>query len=253
MEIVKFVQSTMIDNDLDIYYDKTNTPALARSSSLIEELGQIEYVFSDKTGTLTCNEMEFRECSIAGLTYANHANPDRQPTAAAGYSDSEAQYSFKQMEDHLESAPQAPVIREFLTALMTCHTVIPEVDASTGNTIYQASSPDEAALVKGASSIFGYHFYARRPHSIHCTIQSAENEYQILNVCEFNSTRKRMSVVLRDPQNRIVLYCKGADTMILERLDPDCPYVDATLTHLEVRTRGKVDKKKKKKKKAHRT
>ncbi|KAI8331922.1 hypothetical protein BC941DRAFT_359902 [Chlamydoabsidia padenii] len=233
MEIVKFVQSTMIDNDLDIYYDKTDTPALARSSSLIEELGQIEYVFSDKTGTLTCNEMEFRECSIAGLTYANHANPDRQPTAASDYSDSQAQYSFKQLEDHLKIAPQAPVIREFLTALMTCHTVIPEVDTASGNIIYQASSPDEAALVKGASSIFGYHFYARRPHSIHCTIQSAENEYQILNVCEFNSTRKRMSVVLRDPQNRIVLYCKGADTMILERLDPDCSYVDATLAHLE--------------------
>ncbi|ORZ07642.1 hypothetical protein BCR42DRAFT_336388 [Absidia repens] len=231
MEIVKFVQSTMIDNDLDIYYDKTDTPAVARSSSLIEELGQIEYVFSDKTGTLTCNEMEFRECSIAGLTYANHADPDRPPTSE--FSDSEAQYSFKQMENHLQAAPQAAVIHAFLTALMTCHTVIPEVDKTSGDIIYQASSPDEAALVKGASSVFGYCFYARRPHSIHCTIDSHEHEYQILNVCEFNSTRKRMSVVLRDPQNRIVLYCKGADTMILERLKSDCPYVNATLSHLE--------------------
>ncbi|KAI8081524.1 uncharacterized protein BX664DRAFT_268350 [Halteromyces radiatus] len=233
MEIVKFVQSTMIDNDLDIYHEKTNTPAVARSSSLIEELGQIEYIFSDKTGTLTCNEMEFRECSIAGLTYANQPDPDRRPTSE--YNDSNAQYSFKEMEGHLRTAPQAPVIHDFLTALMTCHTVIPEMNkvATKEEIIYQASSPDEAALVKGASTLFGYHFYARRPHSIHCTIGGVEHEYQILNVCDFNSTRKRMSVVLKDPQGRIKLYCKGADTMIMERLALNNPYVNSTLSHLE--------------------
>ncbi|CAO3618575.1 unnamed protein product [Cunninghamella echinulata] len=232
MEIVKFVQSTMIDNDLDIYYEKTDTPAVARSSSLIEELGQVEYVFSDKTGTLTCNEMEFRECSIAGLSYANHADPDRQPTSE--HDDSKGQYSFKQMEQHLKTAPQANVIHEFLTSLMTCHTVIPESDPNQPDEIiYQASSPDEAALVKGASHVFQYHFYSRKPHSINCQINGVDHEYQILNVCEFNSTRKRMSVVIKDPQGNIKLYCKGADTMILERLKPNNPYVQPTLSHLE--------------------
>lgn len=232
MEIVKYIQSTMIDNDLDIYYEKTDTPAVARSSSLIEELGQIEYVFSDKTGTLTCNEMEFRQCSIAGISYANRPDPDKQPTSEFDHS---GQYSFAQLEKHLQDAPHKDIINEFLVSLMTCHTVIPETNQETGKIIYQASSPDESALVNGANGLFGYKFVARRPHSIHCVRKEVEEEYQILNVCEFNSTRKRMSVVLRGPDGKIKLYCKGADTVILERLSKDGnPFTAPTLEHLEV-------------------
>ncbi|CAO3621672.1 unnamed protein product [Mucor fragilis] len=230
MEIVKFVQSIMIDNDLDIYYAKTDTPAVARSSSLIEELGQVEYVFSDKTGTLTCNEMEFRECSIAGLSYATTADPERRPTSD---NDSNGQYSFAQLEEHLKNSQHAHIIHEFMTSLMTCHTVIPEAVKDSDEIVYQASSPDEGALVQGASEIFKYHFYARRPHSIHCRIQGQEVEFDILNVCEFNSTRKRMSLVLKGPDGKIKLYCKGADSVILERLAPNDPFEEQTLHHLE--------------------
>lgn len=59
-------------------------------------------------------------------------------------------------------------------------------------------------------------------------------EYEILNVCEFNSTRKRMSTLVRGPDGRIKLYCKGADTVILERLSEKQPYTEKTLVHLEV-------------------
>ncbi|KAL7331834.1 aminophospholipid translocase [Mucor circinelloides] len=230
MEIVKYIQAIMIDNDLDIYYEKTDTPAVARSSSLIEELGQVEYVFSDKTGTLTCNEMEFRQCSIGGLSYATVPDPDKRPTSD---NDPKGQYSFQQLETHLETSPDQYVINEFLTSLMTCHTVIPEMNEEQDKIIYQASSPDEAALVNGASDVFGYKFTARKPHSITCLRKGIEEEYQILNVCEFNSTRKRMSVVLRGPDGRVKLYCKGADTVILERLSKDNPFVEPTLEHLE--------------------
>lgn len=231
MEIVKYIQAIMIDNDLDIYYEKTDTPAVARSSSLIEELGQIEYIFSDKTGTLTCNEMEFRQCSISGLSYSLTPDPDKRPVSDT---DSNAEYSFKELEEHLVTSQDTYVINEFLTSLMTCHTVIPEVNEETNHIIYQASSPDEGALVNGASDIFGYKFVARKPHSITCSRKGIEEEYQILNVCEFNSTRKRMSIVLRSPDGRIKLYCKGADTVILERLSDDNPFVKSTLEHLEV-------------------
>ncbi|KAF9272242.1 hypothetical protein BGZ68_002583, partial [Mortierella alpina] len=78
MEVVKFWHAQLINADLDMYYEKTDTPALARTSSLVEELGQIEYIFSDKTGTLTCNEMEFRQCSIAGLAYADVVEEGKQ-------------------------------------------------------------------------------------------------------------------------------------------------------------------------------
>ena len=71
IEVVKYWQASLINSDLDMYYAPTDTPALCRTSSLVEELGQIAYIFSDKTGTLTCNEMEFRECSIYGTMYAS--------------------------------------------------------------------------------------------------------------------------------------------------------------------------------------
>ncbi|MFS8029338.1 putative P-type phospholipid transporter [Helianthus anomalus] len=70
IEMIKFIQSTkFINNDLRMYHSETNTPALARTSNLNEELGQVEYIFSDKTGTLTRNLMEFFKCSIGGETY----------------------------------------------------------------------------------------------------------------------------------------------------------------------------------------
>jgi phospholipid-transporting ATPase len=227
MEIVKYVQSSMIDNDLDLYYEKTNTPATARSSSLIEELGQIEYVFSDKTGTLTCNEMEFRECTIAGLAYSSVPGDTSND-------DPYSKYLFSLIDEHIKNSANASIINDFLTSLMCCHTVIPEKNEETGEIIYQASSPDEAALVDGASKVFEHTFLARRPQSIECLRKGAREEYEILNVCEFNSTRKRMSIVVRTPEGKIKLYCKGADSVILERLAENNYFVSETLEHLEV-------------------
>jgi phospholipid-transporting ATPase len=74
----------------------------------------------------------------------------------------------------------------------------------------------------------------RKPKSVFVNIQGITQEFEILNVCEFNSTRKRMSTVIRGPDGKIKLYCKGADTVILERLGPNQPYTDRTLAHLEV-------------------
>ncbi|CAL5349242.1 unnamed protein product [Camellia sinensis] len=70
IETIKFIQSNQyINNDLHMYHVETNTPALARTSNLNEELGHVEYIFSDKTGTLTRNLMEFFKCSIWGEVY----------------------------------------------------------------------------------------------------------------------------------------------------------------------------------------
>lgn len=160
MEIVKFVQSLLIEADLDMYYEKTDTPAVARSSSLIEELGQVKFVFSDKTGTLTCNEMQFRQASIAGLSYADKVDSDKQ--AREGSDDPTLQYTFNQLQEHLKTHPTANVINEFLILLGCCHTVIPEKSKKGDDEIiYQASSPDEGALVKGASQL-GYTFHVSR-------------------------------------------------------------------------------------------
>ncbi|KAI8073828.1 hypothetical protein BC940DRAFT_289308 [Gongronella butleri] len=231
MEIVKFILSYLIESDLDIYYAQTDTPAVARSSSLIEELGQVKYIFSDKTGTLTCNEMQFRQCSIAGVSYADKVDSDKQ-ARGGDEDDPSLQYTFTQLEDHLKSHATANVINEFLTLLSTCHTVIPEHPEGSEEIVYQASSPDEGALVKGASDL-KYVFHTRRPNSITTSALGRDVEYQILNICEFNSTRKRMSAIIRGPDGKIKLYCKGADTVILERLAENNPYVERTLIHLE--------------------
>ena len=162
MEVVKFQQAQLINSDLDMYYAKTDTPALCRTSSLVEELGQIEYVFSDKTGTLTCNEMEFRCCSIAGVAYADVVDESKR-----GEDGKDGWRTFAEMKSILEGGanpfvdvtPQPgderEVINEFLTLLAVCHTVIPE--NRDGKMHYQASSPDEAALVAGAE-LLGYQF-----------------------------------------------------------------------------------------------
>ncbi|CAC5421630.1 DRS2 [Mytilus coruscus] len=201
LEVVKFIQAIFINWDLDMYYAETDTPAMARTSNLNEELGQVKYIFSDKTGTLTRNVMEFRKCTIAGICYGN---------------DDESSDQFNDqllLENLKKNHVTTPIIKEFLTLLSVCHTVVPETIHEDGQTslVYQASSPDEAALVP----------------------EGREESYDILNVLEFTSTRKRMSVVVRTPDNKIKLYCKGADTVIYERLDDKQAHGEVTLQHLK--------------------
>jgi len=78
MEFVKFMLGSLINSDIDMYHEESDTPATARTSSLVEELGQIDYIFSDKTGTLTCNVMDYRMSSIAGCGFAQTVTDDKK-------------------------------------------------------------------------------------------------------------------------------------------------------------------------------
>lgn len=229
IEMVKYWHGILINDDLDMYYDVNDTPANCRTSSLVEELGMVEFVFSDKTGTLTCNMMEYRQCSIAGIMYADKVPEDRIPSIEDGVEN--GIYDFKQLRQNLESHLSAQAIDQFLTLLAICHTVIPE-QAEDGSIKYQAASPDEGALVDGAVQL-GYRFVARKPRAVIIEANGQSLEYELLAVCEFNSTRKRMSTIYRCPDGKVRCYCKGADTVILERLNDQNPHVDATLRHLE--------------------
>uniref|UniRef100_A0A663FL30 Phospholipid-transporting ATPase n=1 Tax=Aquila chrysaetos chrysaetos TaxID=223781 RepID=A0A663FL30_AQUCH len=214
LEVVKFTQALFINWDIDMYYPETDTPAMARTSNLNEELGQVKYLFSDKTGTLTCNIMNFKKCSIAGVTYGESCEFD-DPRLLQNIEN-----------DH----PTAVHIQEFLTLLAVCHTVVPERQGN--KIIYQASSPDEGALVKGAKKL-GYVFTGRTPRSVIIDALGKEKTFEILNVLEFSSNRKRMSVIVRTPAGQLRLYCKGADNVIFERLSKDSQYMEQTLCHLE--------------------
>ena len=233
VEIIKYYQAFLIGSDLDIYYPETDTPSNCRTSSLVEELGQVEYIFSDKTGTLTCNMMEFRQASIGGIQYADEVPEDRRVVSEED--PGQGIFDFKALEQHRQSDRMGnrDRIREFLQLLSTCHTVIPETKAEKpGEIKYQAASPDEGALVEGAVTM-GYKFIARKPKAVTILSDGQEQEYELLAVCEFNSTRKRMSCIYRCPDGKIRCYCKGADTVILERLGLRDEVVEKTLLHLE--------------------
>ncbi|KAJ7969252.1 Phospholipid-transporting ATPase [Quillaja saponaria] len=74
IEVVKVLQAMLINNDIELYDEAACKYAMARTSNLNEELGQVEIILSDKTGTLTCNQMEFQKCSIAGVSYGGDVN-----------------------------------------------------------------------------------------------------------------------------------------------------------------------------------
>lgn len=212
LELVRFMQALFINYDMEMYHAESNTPALARTSNLNEELGMVKYIFSDKTGTLTRNVMEYKKCSVGRQVY------DGASTAI------ESQL--------IKDIPNNPLIQEFLTLMSVCHTVIPE-KGEDGSVMYHAASPDERALVYGAKN-YGYVFETRTPTHVTVNALGQQESYEILNVLEFTSNRKRMSVIVRNAKGEIKLYCKGADTVIYERLaQKGSAFRDLTLQHLE--------------------
>lgn len=202
-----------------MYDEVSDTPAMARTSNLNEELGQVKYILSDKTGTLTCNVMEFKQCSVAGTVYSER--------------DLDKLVNVAKLE-RTEQKTEQKMAREFLTLLSVCHTVVPELSSDPNDEIrYQAASPDEGALVKGAARL-GFKFTTRTPEFVFIDALGEEERFEVLNVLEFTSERKRMSVIVRCPDGRIKILLKGADSVVQDRLSSEGEeWMETTLTHLE--------------------
>uniref|UniRef100_A0A1J3G1K2 Phospholipid-transporting ATPase n=2 Tax=Noccaea caerulescens TaxID=107243 RepID=A0A1J3G1K2_NOCCA len=242
IEIVKVLQSVFINNDVHMYYEETDKPAHARTSNLNEELGMVDTILSDKTGTLTCNSMEFIKCSIAGTAYGRGITEVERSMAmrsgGSALADDDLDvvvdksgpkikgFNFQDervMRGNWTKQPEAEVLQRFFRLLAVCHTAIPETDEATGSVSYEAESPDEAAFVVAAREL-GFEFFSRTQNGISfreldlATGQKVERVYRLLNVLEFNSTRKRMSVIVRDEDGKLLLLSKGADNVMFERL-----------------------------------
>lgn len=256
--IVKSYQTFFLNRDLEMYDAVTDTPALVRNADLNDDLGQVTHIFSDKTGTLTANEMDFRKMSVNGVSYgrgtteigreavrrlgkdlsASDILADSTPLDAkeenVRFIDPANEYARD--SDPRASPVQAVWLEAFLTHLAVCHSVVLE-QSDDGAAKFSASSPDELALVSGAN-FFGYAFKARRNGSVTIRVpgRSADAEFELLEMIEFTSTRKRMSVVVRTPERKVLLLTKGADAVIFPRLDRvrcDPHVVDITNQHLE--------------------
>ncbi|KAI9280211.1 hypothetical protein BC943DRAFT_311124 [Umbelopsis sp. AD052] len=431
IEFVKTMQAFFIYSDLDMYDEESESYCIPRSWNLSDDLGQVQYIFSDKTGTLTRNVMEFRKCTIGGKVYgANGFSPEsegargarlrqeREDAATNGdlgnekVRDPEAEeqqflaqrrtifeeyktlihaqfdprYSsldidkltfadpevFKDLNGDSDESNektgimtidekeplsisqaspknrQQQAVKEFFTAISLCHTAVVERIDKHGNVVddsladdledgttkpepdiishekghssflksgskastvndsmessnpsiattdgdsssrptpisssatkrsrfrqvlhnqklritnrssklsllrsdrrgsrgtefdsvpgqkarnvdttveeqlaYKSESPDESALVTAVKDV-GFTFLKRKGHMLTVDILGQLYEYELLNVIEFNSTRKRMSVIVRRPEpwNDVIVYCKGADNVMIERLRP---------------------------------
>ncbi|KAK2371243.1 putative phospholipid-transporting ATPase 4 [Trifolium repens] len=287
IEIVKVLQATFINQDLQMYDEETGTPAEARTSNLNEELGQVDTILSDKTGTLTCNQMDFLKCSIAGTSYGVRSSEVELAAAKQMASDLDEEDSdlsnfpmqkkgnapwenvrrdeeieletvvnskggedqrpsikgfgfvdSRLMNGNWSKDPNADVILLFFRILAVCHTAIPELNEENDSCTYEAESPDEGAFLVAARE-FGFEFYRRTQSTvvvrerISASGQVVEREYKILNLLDFTSKRKRMSVIVRDEEGNIILLCKGADSIIFDRLSKNGKkYLDATSRHL---------------------
>ena len=237
LDVSKTYFSLMINRDESI------KDTIARNSTIPEELGRITYVFTDKTGTLTKNEMIFKkiamemdqfseesfnelnlilddECKKYDAALLDSINNNNNIVSDNESVDTISTNSINKEERRgkKNKRQRTKVIRDTITSMVLCNNVTPIQDKDNPNLYtYQASSPDEVALVKFAETLDMRLIY-RSDSEIH--IKNKANvieEYEILANFPFSSDTKRMGIVLKNKKyGHIIFYLKGAENVMTE-------------------------------------
>uniref|UniRef100_Q9P241-2 Isoform 2 of Phospholipid-transporting ATPase VD n=1 Tax=Homo sapiens TaxID=9606 RepID=Q9P241-2 len=225
IEIVKLGQIYFIQSDVDFYNEKMDSIVQCRALNIAEDLGQIQYLFSDKTGTLTENKMVFRRCSVAGFDYCHEENARRLESYQEAVSEDEDFIDTVSGSLSNMAKPRAPSCRTVHNGPLgnkpSNHLAGSSFTLGSGEGASEVphsrqaafSSPIETDVVPDTPEQVMVDFAALGPLT-----------FQLLHILPFDSVRKRMSVVVRHPlSNQVVVYTKGADSVIMELLSVASP------------------------------
>ena len=254
MNVVYISVKFFVLNDVGLYDESQDEPCQVRQMSLLDELGQVTHIFSDKTGTLTSNHMEFRRAWIDGTVYGVGdtaisravkgdgaavevrtapvpAFAGCRPASATFVNyeeDAAAPSLFEPLARSGAADAEAAARIEFMVNLAVNHSVLLEV--VNGREELCASSPDEQAFVAGAE-YFGFEMVSRDSERSTITIRdkrfNVEHVVELLVAFPYESSRKRMSVIVRLPPallaecgggEAVRIYSKGADSVMLTLL-----------------------------------
>ncbi|KAI0379838.1 phospholipid-translocating P-type ATPase [Hypomontagnella monticulosa] len=232
LDLGKSVYSWFIQRDPGI------PGAVVRTSTIPEDLGRIEYLLSDKTGTLTQNEMEMKKIHVGTVSYANEAMDEVVAYIRHGFVGTLGDKALVTPSSSYNTTAGVTAtrtrreigsrVRDVVLALALCHNVTPTVEEENGQTItsYQASSPDEIAIVRWTESVGLRLAYRDRKRIV---LESTESgkvvvQVRILDIFPFTSDGKRMGIIVQfqeqpkspsDSDNgEIWFYQKGADTVM---------------------------------------
>jgi phospholipid-transporting ATPase len=255
LEMCYIWQAWFINNDEHLYDDLTDTRAVVHNSGLCADLGQIEYVLSDKTGTLTKNNMKVKRCTVEGVIYGAPIAFPGSPSPVSNTGPSSAQTAKWSPLENLEkknpgAAPNS-VEANFLRNLAICNSVMLMPDQTTGALnvtdhkslmdCMQAESPDEVALVEIVAEVAGVVLTQRESTQISVSSSTTRSgnlieRFELLAVNEFESNRKRMSILVRpltgEANGGSVLFCKGADSSMLPRCKQS-RFTDTCVSHID--------------------
>ncbi|CBI29082.3 unnamed protein product, partial [Vitis vinifera] len=243
--LVRVGQAYFMIQDNKLYDEASNSRFQCRALNINEDLGQIKYVFSDKTGTLTENKMEFQCASIWGVDYRGGTTCMQ----GDGYSvqvDGQVWRPKMKVKVDLElerlsksgkQTEEGKHIHDFFLALAACNTIVPIVVDTSDPAVrlidYQGESPDEQALVYAAAA-YGFMLMERTSGHIVIDVHGERQRFDVLGLHEFDSDRKRMSVILGCPDNTVKVFVKGADTSMFSIIDKfsNMNIIRATESHL---------------------